>query len=144
MTNFVCKERLHWVPLPSSDNASGPIFACDNERLFASSKDYKILLNDWPYGIAPNIKHIVVWLKTPIPVQQPEGYLTPQSTDLIQYFVQKTFIEPLVHIGQGKDQVQWFKNWVGLQSVRGLDHFHVLVRDPPREMLHEWIEDGQL
>ena len=144
MTNFVCKERLYWTPLPSSDDSSGPIFACEDERPFASPKDCKILLNDWPYGISQNIKHIVVWLKTRISVQQPEGYLTPESTKLIQGFVQKTFTDPLVRIGQGVDQVQWFKNWVGLQSVRGLDHFHVLVRDAPRELLDEWIDGGAL
>ena len=85
-----------------------------------------------------------MWLKTPIPVQQPEGYLTQSSTEMIQSFVQKTFIDPLVHVGQGQDQVQWFKNWVGLQSVRGLDHFHVLVKDTPRDMLDQWIEGSAL
>ena len=146
MTNFVCKERLHWEPLkPSSspyeevNGDSGPLFHCNDPRPFASPKDYKILLNDWPYGISPNITHLVVWLKTPIPVQQPEGYLTPESTELIEGFVQRTFVEPLREMGQGRDQVQWFKNWVGLQSVRGLDHFHVLVRDVPAEVLEQWV-----
>lgn len=151
ITHFVCQERLHWEPLPSSSSsassdtpAPGPIFTCENDRPFASRKDYKILLNDWPYGISPNITHIVVWLKTPIPVQQPDGYLTSESAEVIQKFVQETFVDPLVRIGQGKNQVQWFKNWVGLQSVRGLDHFHVLVRDAPRELLDQWIEGGVL
>lgn len=120
------------------------MFACDDDRPFASRKDYKILLNDWPYGISPNIKHIVVWLKTRLPVKQPKGDLTPESAKMIQDFVQKTFIDPLIRVGQGQDQVQWFKNWVGLQSVRGLDHFHVLVKDPPKEMLDQWIEGSAL
>ena len=139
MTNFVCKELLHWVPLPESSEATGPVFKCDDERPFASPKDYKILLNDWPYGISSNIRHIVVWLKTRIPVQQPEGYLTPESSRLIQGFVQKMFIDPLIKVGQGQDEVQWFKNWTGLQSVRGLDHFHVLVRNAPKELLEAWV-----
>ena len=152
MTNFVCKERLHWTHLPQpllspgeeEKGDSAPIFACDDPRPFASPRDYKILLNDWPYGISLNITHLVVWLKTPIPVQQPEGYLTPESTKLIEGFVQRTFMEPLLEMGQGQDQVQWFKNWVGLQSVRGLDHFHVLVRDAPEEVLEKWVGISEL
>lgn len=147
ITNFVCKERLHWTPLPSSldeKNMTGPSFACENQRPLASTKDYKILLNDWPYGVSPGIKHLVVWLKTPIPAQLPEGYLTPASTKLIDDFVQRMFVDPLLNAGGGEDRVQWFKNWVGLQSVRGLDHFHVLVRDAPMELLDEWIEGRAL
>ena len=145
MTNFVCQERLHWTPLPHSSTTEpdgagdpGPVFACADPRPFASPSDYRILLNDWPYGISTSITHLVVWLKTPIPVQQPEGYLTPESTELIERFVQKTFIKPLLEMEEGRDQVQWFKNWVGLQSVRGLDHFHVLVRDAPKGLLERW------
>ena len=33
----------------------------------------------------------------------------------------------------------WFKNWVSLQSVRGVDHVHVLVRDVPEEVLGGWL-----
>jgi len=138
ITNFVCQERLHWQPLPSSSDESGPIFTCKDERPLASAEDYTILRNDWPYGITANITHLVVWLKIRIPVQHPEGYLTPQSRLLIQDFVQKTFIDRLAMDGLAKDQVQWFKNWVGLQSVRGLDHFHVLVRDVPEHISNEW------
>ncbi|KAL9636413.1 MAG: hypothetical protein Q9164_002833 [Protoblastenia rupestris] len=143
MTNFVCKERLHWTPLPSSIAASDPVFECKNERPFASPADYKILRNDWPYGLATGITHLVVWLKTRISVQQPEGFLLPESTELIQGFVQKTFIDRLAKEGiDTEDRVQWFKNWVGLQSVRGLDHFHVLVRDVPETMVEEWTQNG--
>ncbi|KAL9096814.1 MAG: hypothetical protein Q9163_006396 [Psora crenata] len=144
MTHFVCKERLHWTPLPSSSTAeSGPVFACKDETPFASAEDFKILRNDWPYGLDPNINHLVVWLKTKIPVQQPEGYLLPESRDRIQRFVQNTFVDRLAKEGiDGGNHVQWFKNWVGLQSVRGLDHFHVLVRDVPEHILREWTGDG--
>lgn len=143
MTNFVCRERLHWEILPFSTEESGPTFACRDERPFASKDDFKILLNDWPYGISANITHVVVWLKTRIPVRQPEGFLTPESSKLIQDFVQKTFIDRLTRYGSADDRVQWFKNWVSLQSVRGLDHFHVLVRDMPKEMLMEWAGENQ-
>ena len=76
-------------------------------------------------------------------MQQPEGFLLPESTELIQGFVQKTFIDRLAKEGINmEDRVQWFKNWVGLQSVRGLDHFHVLVRDVPETMVEEWTQNG--
>ena len=139
MINFVCKERLHWVPLPSSPEGLDPVFECRDERPFASPEDYKILPNDWPYGLAPGITHLVVWSKTRIPVQQPEGYLLPESVELIHGFVQKVFLDRLAREGiDTQDRVLWFKNWVRLQSVRGLDHFHVLVRDVPERILEEW------
>ena len=120
------------------------MFACKDERPFGSPEDFKILRNDWPYGVKPGIIHLVVWLKTRIPVQQPEGYLLPESQDAIQGFVQRVFVDRLeISGGNGMDRVQWFKNWVSLQSVRGLDHFHVLVRDVPDDVLREWISDGE-
>lgn len=39
------------------------------------------------------------------------------------------------------DRVLWFRNWTGLQSVRGLEHVHVLVRDAPRDLLEMWVGD---
>jgi hypothetical protein len=36
------------------------------------------------------------------------------------------------------DRVMWFKNWVQLQSVRALEHVHVLVKDVTREDLEFW------
>lgn len=139
MTNFVCQERLHWTPLPTSTTETGPLFECESEEPFGSPNDYKILLNDWPYGLSPDITHFVVWLKTRIPVKMPEGYLTPESSRLVEDFVQKTFVDKLKEAGQGHDQVQWFKNWVSLQSIPGLDHVHVLVRDVPRNILDGWV-----
>ena len=95
--------------------------------------------------------HLVVWLKTSLPTTSTTegegGYLTPETRQLIETFVQKEFVQPLVERAQkqgqgegtGRDQVLWFKNWTGLQSVRGLDHFHVLVRDVPEEVLAGWV-----
>ena len=40
---------------------------------------------------------------------------------------------------EGRDKVLWFKNWTGLQSVRGLEHIHVLVRHIDREKLDQII-----
>ena len=85
--------------------------------------------------------HLVVWLKTPIPVQPPEGYLGPEEREVVKRFVRERFVERLEKEGLergGGESVLWFKNWVSLQSVRGLDHIHVLVRDVPRSIIDEW------
>ena len=127
--------------MPSSSPETGPIFECKDERLFAAREDYKILLNDWPYGLEEGIVHIVVWSKTRIPVQQPDGYLLPESQTLVEDFVQQTFVQRLQDEGiDSHDKVTWFKNWVSLQSVRGLDHFHVLVRDVPQSLVDDWTK----
>ena len=80
-----------------------------------------------------------MWSKVRLPVQQPDGYLTPESTALVKDFVQQTFTDRLVRIGRSSDDVLWFRNWTGLQSVRGLEHVHVLVRNAPKELLDGWI-----
>ncbi|KAK4694265.1 hypothetical protein P7C71_g3289, partial [Lecanoromycetidae sp. Uapishka_2] len=102
--------------------------------------DFKILLNDWPYGISSEITHMIVWSKVPIPDQKPDGYLTPESAALIRDFVQRTFIDRLAAAGveHPEDCVLWFRNWTGLQSVPGLEHIHICVRNAPHGLLEEW------
>ncbi len=41
---------------------------------------------------------------------------------------------------EGRDKVLWFKNWPGLQSVGGVEHIHVLVRNIDREKLDQIID----
>ena len=99
-------------------------------------------MNDWPYGLDKDITHIVVWLKMRIAVQPPDGYLLPESRTLLEDFVDKTFIQTLKDNKiDAEDRVQWFKNWAGLQSIRGLEHFHVLVRDVPQRIIEDWTSD---
>lgn len=142
--NFICQQRLKWpMPGPISGNElvlpRPPPFK--NPRPFADPEDYKILRNDWPYGVTPGISHLVVWLRTPIPVKSGEGHLTDESRVIINTFVQKKFVDRLAQSESFSDpasHVLWFKNWVGLQSVRALEHVHILVRDVPEEILYEW------
>lgn len=166
--NYICQRRLGW-PFPSAESTpssslspgstpspasapgtpaaiasqSGSSVAFRNPRPFADPEDYKILRNDWPYGLDPGISHLVVWSRTPIPVQGEEGYLTDESRALIEDFVQRTFVDRLAKDPQRrfqdpKSHILWFKNWVGLQSVRALEHVHILTRDVPEEILLEW------
>jgi hypothetical protein len=135
---FVIQERLQWTPLTSGS----PTFAHVSNVPFHVRSDYAVLLNDWPYGFVPGITHLVVWSKTPIATDSIKGDVTESSRKLIEEFVHDYFVGDL---GQdGKDKVLWFKNWVSLQSVRGVDHVHVLVRDAPNELLEKWTERKDL
>jgi hypothetical protein len=144
MTNFVLKERLYWQPLPTSTSETGPLFDTDSDVPFGSAKDFTILYNDWPYGMSPGITHLVIWLKTRVAVEGKEGYLTAQSRDLIDGFVKRTFVDRVQNDARADDKVMWFKNWVGLQSVRGVEHVHVLVRSVPQSILDEWTAPSGL
>lgn len=138
MTSFICQKRLHWEPLTSSSTEKGPVFACESSIPFEDSDDYKILRNDWPYALTPDITHLVVWLKNQIPVDEATGDVTPESRHRIEDFVDRTFVEGLGQSDDAKDNVLWFKNWAQLQSVRGLEHIHVLVRNVPDEIVFQW------
>ena len=81
----------------------------------------------------------MVWLKNSIPVKPENGDVTDDSRSLIDRFVHRTFMVRLENMfPDAKARVQWFKNWTSLQSVRSLEHFHVLVRDVPEPIIVEW------
>ena len=110
-----------------------------------------MLANDWPYGFTPEITHLLVWSKVPIPVDPDSGDVTEASRGVIEAFVQRYFVKPLereLDVGvegqQARERVVWFKNWVGLQSVRGVEHVHVLVRGCSEELLSGWVGRGDL
>ncbi|KAL8969245.1 MAG: hypothetical protein Q9183_002088 [Haloplaca sp. 2 TL-2023] len=103
ITNFICQERLHWRPLPTGNPTDqGPIFHIQNTTPFADSRDYKILINDWPYGLEKGIVHVVVWLKNRLAVDttNDKGDLERHSRRLVECFVEKTFVEKL---GEGAE-----------------------------------------
>ena len=125
MTNYILQHKLPWGSPPFTYNSAIP---------FDDPSDFKILVNDWPYGLTPDITHVVVWSKTPIRTDPATGDVTNESKRIIQAFVEKTFVKRL----NGEDRLVWFKNWVQLQSVRALEHIHVLVRDASKEDLEFW------
>lgn len=135
ITSFVINERLHWRPEESASPSTPPTFAHQSDVPFAERSDYAVLINDWPYGFTDNITHICVWSKVPIAVDDQRGDVTPESRRLIEEFVDEYFVQPLA---DGRNRVMWFKNWVSLQSVRGVDHIHVLVDDVPKQQLDKW------
>lgn len=60
--------------------------------------------------------------------------MTDESRRIIRDFVDRTFVRRLGDI----EKVVWFKNWVQLQSVRALEHIHVLVQGAGKEDLVFW------
>lgn len=133
MSKYLLQNRLPkaWGGLPFNPVSETP---------FADPSDYLVLRNDWPYGLTPDITHIVVWSRTLIPTDPKTGDVTPESRQLIRDFVKTYFIDRLGP--GGEDRVMWFKNSVSLQSVRALEHIHVLVKDVDPAMLQQWAPDN--
>ncbi len=131
---YVIQERLSWTPTSS---VGPPFFQHHSEIPFEDPRDYAILRNDWPYGFEDGIVHLLAWSKTPIAVDDVRGDVTPESRKIIEDFVDRTFVREL---DDGRNRVMWFKNWVSLQSVRGVDHVHILVRDVPDDILERWTK----
>lgn len=131
MTNYLLAHRL-------PKTWGRPPFRPVSEVPFENPSDYSVLLNDWPYGFGPGITHIVVWSRTPIPTDSETGDMTPESRKTVSEFVKRLFVSRLGP--GGEDRVLWFKNWVALQSVRALEHIHVMVKDADDNQLAEWTK----
>ncbi|KAL2752753.1 hypothetical protein ACRALDRAFT_1077889 [Sodiomyces alcalophilus JCM 7366] len=132
LTNYILAHRL-----PKSWGS--PPFTSASPVPFENPADYRVLVNDWPYGFAPDMTHLVVWTRTRIKTEPVRGDLTPESRRIIQDFVDRLFVAT---VGEnGEDRVIWFKNWVALQSVRTLEHIHVIVRNLDRDILRDWTEE---
>lgn len=84
------------------------------------------------------MRHIVVWLKQRLPVDA-EGALNEEGREMVREFVKSEF-RVKAREGEEGSKVIWFKNTTNLQSVRSLEHVHVLVRDVDEEVLEEWIQ----
>ncbi|XDG00891.1 hypothetical protein ABKA04_000506 [Annulohypoxylon sp. FPYF3050] len=132
MTNYLIKHRL-------PQTWGSPPFIPASTIPFDDPSDYRVLLNDWPYGLTPDMTHIVVWSRTPIETDPETGDMTPESRRTVSNFVQEFFVDKLGP--DGSDRVLWFKNWVALQSVRALEHIHVIVKDVDKTLLDVWTRE---
>jgi hypothetical protein len=112
-------------------------FKTHNPIPFADSEDFKILRNDWTYAFVPGIRHIVVWLKQRLPVDA-GGTLEEEGRRMVSEFVEREFRRKAEE-GKEGSKVIWFKNTANLQSVRSLEHIHVLVRDIDERVLEQWL-----
>lgn len=100
---------------------------------FQSPEDIKILANDFPYNLESGIVHLCVWTKFKIPpdINSPFGDISEQTRRIIEKYLRKTFCKYV-----SWDDIQWFKNWESLQSVKSLSHIHVIVRGLEQKDLH--------
>lgn len=93
--NFVLQERLHWT-VEEVEAAATTRAGAD----FSRTSDFKILCNDWPYGLDDRIVHLVVWTKFPLPEDPATGDLTDSARAAIEAFVQQTFgVLPKENVG---------------------------------------------
>lgn len=134
-TAYLLNQRLFWTPQPQDDGAL--VFETESAVPFGSAEDYTVLRNDWAYGLDDGIAHVVVWLKGRLPVDE-QGRLSEEGREAVEGFVDRMFRERCGEEGRGS-KVLWFKNTVDLQSVRGLEHVHVLVRGVGEDVLGEWM-----
>jgi hypothetical protein len=77
-------------------------------------------------------------------VDDARGDVTAESKRVIEEFVERQFVftlakEETIGVDDARKRIMWFKNWVSLQSVRGVDHVHVLVKDAPISLLEQWL-----
>ncbi len=80
IADFVLNERLRWT---------APVRP--RGRPFEFADDYKVLYNDWPYGLDSRIIHLVVWTKFELVANNTTGDLTDTARAEIEGYVTKTF-----------------------------------------------------
>ncbi|KAF4625438.1 hypothetical protein G7Y89_g12728 [Cudoniella acicularis] len=132
LASYLLAHRLPktWGTPPFSPASTTPI---------EDPSDYRVLLNDWLYGFSPNVRHMIVWTSTAIPTDSGLGDMTAESRNVVKDFVRRHFVDGLGD--SAEEKVVWFKNWGALQSVKGLEHIHVLVRDVDSVIVEKWIRE---
>ncbi|KAI1291371.1 hypothetical protein F5Y03DRAFT_376847 [Xylaria venustula] len=117
IAEFIKEKKLGW----------GEEMPAQGGALLHRPDDYKILRNDWPYAFPSDVCHLVVWSKVKIRVDTETGLPDAESTTLIEEFLDKVFGKWL-KCWRKDDNLLWFKQKIQFQSVRALEHIHVLVR----------------
>jgi len=113
-------------------------FAVNDDTPFAHPHDFAILRNDWGYALESDVAHVVVWLKQRLPVDG-AGALSAEGVVMVEAFVDREFRREVGERVKG-ERVLWFKNTTTLQSVRGLEHVHVLLRDVDEKVKEKWMK----
>ena len=129
MLNYLRQERLCW----SSVTPSG-------DPPFTNSSDYKILRNDWPYGIDIDITHMVIWTRFALELDPVTNNITTSARAAIENFVVKVFCD-IERGGLDRNSVIWFKNWGTLKSIEGIEHFHVMLYKAEEDFVNRITQD---
>ncbi|KAF1816703.1 hypothetical protein P152DRAFT_505233 [Eremomyces bilateralis CBS 781.70] len=121
VAEFIRKKRLGWSPEDLDPNLTP----------FRRPEDIKVLYNDWPYLIHEKIVHLVVWTKFALPEDPDTGLLTEKSKEEIEDYMNSTFTMV--------DQSEriWFRNWRALKSIKSVEHFHVMLKNPDPRVIAE-------
>lgn len=125
MLNYVRQKRLYWPSVTPSGDPS-----------FFNPFDYKILRNDWPYGIDVDITHLVVWTKFLLEADLVTDDITSSARVAIENFVVKFFCD-IESDGPDRSRVIWFKNWTSLKSINGIEHFHVMLYKAEEDFVNQ-------
>ncbi|TGO58594.1 hypothetical protein BCON_0053g00290 [Botryotinia convoluta] len=120
MMRFILDEKLQWKE-SELDARDAP---------FQNEDEYKILINDWPYGIDEKIVHLVVWTKFALEDDPETGDTREDVKREIDAWVDRVFGEKC-----GGENVIWFRNWRSLKSIHSVEHFHVMLYDPTPEFV---------
>ncbi|TKA39939.1 hypothetical protein B0A54_10290 [Friedmanniomyces endolithicus] len=128
---FVVEERLGW----GGGKVDGEVKGGLGDAVVFDEANYKILQNDWPYGIDSRIVHLVVWTKFTLLTDPATEDLTPEAHAEIERFVDETFVAKC-----GREKVVWFRNWTSLKSIQAVEHFHVMLFDPDAEFVRQVTE----
>ncbi|KPI41225.1 N-acetylglucosamine-induced protein 1 [Cyphellophora attinorum] len=110
------------------------------KKPFEEATDWKVLYNDWPYGIDPEIVHLVVWTKFALEDDPITDDLTPRMRAFIERFVMETFCS---EDGVERESLVWFKNWKSLKSIHALEHFHIMLHKPSPQFLRRITNDDR-
>lgn len=142
---YLCQEKLHWQS--AAESGARQEFSSVAQLPLENEGDFLILRNDWPYGLADDIVHLIVWSKVWIEADA-GGRLTDPAAERVENFVDGRFRkvlgshyseetpEALENVHNGR--VVWFKNDVKWQSVGALEHIHVFVRGASEHLIEEW------
>ncbi|KAK0387641.1 hypothetical protein NLU13_3886 [Sarocladium strictum] len=124
---YMLEERLGWDAEELGGNADG-----ERKKPFEERSDYRILMNDWPYGVEKGIEHVVVWTKFSLGGEE-EG--EDSGRDAIEEFMEQVFYSHLP-----RENVVWFRNWGALKSVHAVEHFHIMLLNPDSSFLNSIVE----
>jgi hypothetical protein len=92
---FILEERLGW----GEGGLNG-----DGKKGFGNEDNWKILCNDWPYGVDERIVHLVVWTKFELEDDE-NGFLSKNARGMIEEFVGEKFVRVC-----GENNVRWLRD----------------------------------
>lgn len=118
---------MKWAKLDSNHQIVEQYTTARSSKLLGDPEDIRIVENKFPYYFEPDVSHLLVWTKLAIESDpsSDKGDISTYTKHLIDKYICKTFVDAL---GIPRENILWFRNWHGLQSIRELSHIHVLIK----------------